>query len=157
MRLGPALDAAPGWRPVTEDLYEIAERVREYDDLALLVRDDAGRLGLARYIEQWPGRPGGAYVLARECIDRTNGGSPLSGVPDGRVLLDMQLSDGHRRIRGSFDSFVRRSRDERERARARKRRHELDETMEHAEKIAHLAYTKDFGWKPHMRVTKAVG
>lgn len=155
MRLGPALDAAPGWRPVTEDLYEIADRVREYDDLALLVRDDAGRLGIARFNGRWPGRVGGDYVLARECIDPYDG-SPLTGCPDARVLSDMGRTDGHRRLRGSFDSYVRRQRDAHERVRARKRAQEMDEHMYHAEHVAHLAYTKDFGWKPSMRVNRAI-
>lgn len=156
VKVGSELVAAPGWFVVDADLYDIAGRVREYDSLArLVVEPESGKFGLARWNERWPGRPGGAFCLARESVDRVNGG-PLTGVPDARVLWDMRLSDAHTQITTSFDAYVRRDRDLRERARRRAYADGLDEQMVHAERIAHAAYTKDAGWKPSIRVPRGV-
>lgn len=156
MQVGSELEAAPGWMAVEADLYDIAGRVKEYDSLACLVVEAAtGRLGIARWNERWPSRPGGAYCLARECVDRVHGGG-LFGVPDARVLWDMRLSDAHTQITTSFDAYVRRQRDLSERARERAFAAGVDEQMVHAERVAHDAYTKDAGWKPSIRVPRAV-
>lgn len=156
MLIGKELEAAKGWFLVDADLHDVSGRVREYDGLARLAFcPETRQLGIARFNERWPGKPGGGYCLARECQDRETG-EYLTGEPDARVLWDMRMSDSHFQIRGTFDSWARKYRDRQEAARRRKRAADLDAMMDDAERVAHAANTKDFGWQPMISVPKKV-
>lgn len=84
------------WRFVESDLYNIAERVTEYDSEARLARqNDTGNLGLARRIASPFDGGGHIWVIARRLHDKETG-EPLTGEPDARVIDEQQSSDAFR-------------------------------------------------------------
>lgn len=86
-----------GWRFVEDDLYGIASRVMEYDDLARLIRqDETGQLGLARWVESNLLIGGGYWAFVREIHDLDTD-APLRGEPDARVMRWMRSSDSRGR------------------------------------------------------------
>lgn len=84
------------WRFVESDLYNIADRVTEYDSEARLARqEDSGHLGLARRIASPFDGGGHIWVIARRLQDKETG-EPLTGEPDARVIDEQQSSDAFR-------------------------------------------------------------
>ena len=147
MLLGRELPAAPGWRLVDADLYDITRRVQEYDRHARLVRDDdTGRLGIARWTS-------GDFLLACECQDWSNG-QPLTGEPDPRVLLDMQNRDSHRIH--SMRVWARRHRDAGRRAEWDRFNAMRDFNGEHAERFVHTLGRKDNGIRNTAAIPRGV-
>lgn len=155
MRLGEPLDLFPEWRTVEDDLYDITGRVREYDPDARLIINEAGDLGLARYDRSSSLIPGGCLILARECVDWTRPDTPaLTGTPDARVLWDQRMSDAHR-IR-NMDSWNRAMRDRRQRAELRRRLTRAEWSRDMAERFVNIHQRKDRGYRPTIRVPKAI-
>lgn len=117
------------WRKVEDDLFGIAKKVTEYDDKAILVRqDETGHFGLARFIRAKDIPEGGAYMVVHRFKDEK--GNPLDGdEPDQRILnrqreTDAYLQDSKRWVRASEMAM------EAERqARARQLREEMAEKV----------------------------
>lgn len=150
MRLGPELPHDPGWEPVEDDLYNISDRVRQYDKDAQLVREsESGRLGIARFSD-----PMREFVLSVVCMDPETK-APLVNCPDGRVLQFMRIADGHARI-NDINGWVRKRRD----ALAAKREAEKAARREWSLSMAHEAVWRrsrvDLGRKPFAQVTKEI-
>ena len=157
MLLGESLVLFPEWRLVEADRYDITGRVREYDPDARLVVNEDGELGLARFDKHSSLMPGGALIYARTCVDWAAGTNPLPelvGTPDARVLWDQRVTDAHR-IR-NFDTWNRAMRDKRRAAEARRKLRNRDWNREMAERFVNIAHRKDLGWRPTIRVPKAV-
>lgn len=155
MRLGPELPYDPGWEAVEDDLYSISDRVREYDEDALLVRESgSGRFGIAHFNRLTNLRPGGCYMLAAICMDPETR-AHLRGTPDARILRFMRIADGHRRI-GDINAWVRRRRD----AMAAKREADKAQRREWSRGMAHEAVWRrnrvDLGRKPFAVVPKEI-
>ena len=143
MLLGQKLPGAySGWRFVEGDLYDIAGRVREYDQEARLVREDgSGNLGLAVWQHNHFQVPGGTWTLAR-IIHDLNTDTPLDGEPDARVIRFMRATDSRR-----FANIETWNRKVKEATRARELRKDLateEGFGDHAERYVH-AYGKDLG------------
>lgn len=95
MRLGPPIQTEiySEWRFVDDDLYDINQRVRNYDkDARLVCEDGSRRLGLARWVKAGDFSAGGAWLLACYLTDPVTG-EQLVGEPDARVLTDMRNRD----------------------------------------------------------------
>jgi len=98
MKLGDPIGSVlyEDWRFVEEDLYNISNRVTEYDSEARLARhNDSGQLGLARRIVAPFDGGGHIWVIARRLRDKETN-DPLDGEPDARVLDEQQSSDAFR-------------------------------------------------------------
>jgi hypothetical protein len=157
MLLGESLTLFPEWRLVEADLYDITGRVREYDRDARLVVNDEGELGLARFDEYSSLLPGGAMIFARICVDWAAGTNPLpelTGTPDARVLWDQRVTDAHR-IK-NVDTWNRMMRDRRHQAENRRKLRNREWNREMAERFVNIAQRKDLGWRPTIRVPKAI-
>ena len=153
MRLGDHLQTEiyADWRFVEDDLYGIAERVKEYDGEARLVRqDESGHLGLARLM---PGdfMPGcaGTWLVARRLSDPETG-EPLTGEPDQRVLTEQRSSDFFRvqdpvrwrkRMHGAWMLELQRRRERFAKA-----------NEEYADRMVHRMSRDSGGWQSHIYV-----
>lgn len=106
----------PGWRFVKDDLYKIAERVERYEN---------GRTRLARYVAKDGHHPEGQlgvmrefhgeldvndpsrkkwWVIAIRCLN--DNGQPMCGLPDQRILRDMERFDTWTRHHGGSKQMV---------------------------------------------------
>ena len=146
MLLGDRLPGAyTDWRVVEADLHDIAGRVREYDSLARLVRnDETGQLGLARWQDNHYLIRGGALAFARAMHDLETD-APLTGAPDERCMRFMRAADS-RRLR-SMREWYRRSRDASYRRESEVEEASYEENHPHAERIVH-AMRKDTSVNP---------
>lgn len=154
MLLGDRMTGAyADWRVVEGDLYDIAGRVREYDEDARLIRQDGtGRLGLARYIDNHYVTGQRGLTFAREIVDLRSD-EHLEGCPDGRVIRFMEATDS-RRIRRMRDWYAR-SLDAMWRAEARQQQKDYEENYEPAERFVHNM-RRDNSSMPFAAVPKAV-
>jgi hypothetical protein len=142
MRLGSDLTFDPGWQPVEDDLYHVAERVQEYDKDALLVREvGTGRLGIAHF-----NKFDGCHTLAAVCKDPSTR-EWLRGCPDGRVLRFMRIADGHSRIH-NIDTWVRMRRDGIEAERQAWKDQYADMHREYAKEAVWRRNRVDLGGRP---------
>lgn len=148
----------PGWNMVPPgDLFDIANRVRELDPDAILVRYvhrdgryPHGQLGIARWIEdEQDGARTQYWWLAITCRD-TVSKQPLTGAPDGRVLQMMRLYDSWRSGNTTQDTLreARRMRREADAAEKREYRGLVGPTVERA---VH-AIRKEAGVQDHVYV-----
>lgn len=154
MLLGDRMAGAySDWRVVEDDLYDIANRVMEYDREARLVRQDGtGRLGLARYIENhyMTGQRGLAF--AREIVDMETD-RHLTGEPDNRVIRFMRAADSHR-IK-DLRKWYARSFDAQQRREAASDWAEYEAQRDPAERFVH-AMRKDLSAKPFAAISRSV-
>lgn len=154
MLLGAQLPLDQGWRVVEGDLYDVANRVREYDPDARLVREDeSGALGLARINREHPVMPGEVLVFAAHSLDPETG-QRLYGEPDARVVRHQRIADGHT-IKNTT-VWARRRRDalRADRERERAGRHEW--SREQAHEFVWRRQRIDLGRRTTMQVPRAV-
>ena len=98
MRVGQPVEGlmTQNWSFVESDLYNICERVKEYDkDAALGVHTD-GHLGLLRYVVT-DFAPSGAWIVCFNLDDPLTEDGRWYGEPDSRVLDQMARADLHKR------------------------------------------------------------
>lgn len=150
MRLGPELQYDPGWEAVEDDLYNISDRVRQYDKDAQLVRESgSGRLGIARFNPSMQ-----THLLSVMCMDPETR-APLASCPDGRVLQFMRIADGHARIK-DINGWVRKRRD----LLAAQRESQKAGMREWSRGMAHEAVWRrnrvDLGRKPFAAISKEI-
>lgn len=97
MKLGSPLKTRiyADWREVEDDLYGIAKKVTEYDDKAILVRqEETGHFGLARWVTNKTFNEGGAYLVVHRFKDAI--GNPMAGnEPDQRILDRQRETDAY--------------------------------------------------------------
>lgn len=154
MLLGDRLDGAyTDWRVVEDDLYHVADRVREYDEEARLLRQEGtGKLGLGRYVPSHyiTGQRGLAF--AREVVDMDTD-VPLTGTPDARVIRFMWAADAHR-IR-SMREWQRRSDEAYFEREAREDQRTYEQFLEPGERFMH-AYRRDLSAKPFAAIARGI-
>lgn len=158
MLLGPPMPAPYSvWRFVEGDLYDIARRVKEYDEDAAVVRHmRTGQLGLARWVRTSELIRGGCWMLAADLSDLETG-LPLRGEPDGRVLRCQRAQDGWylHRTRHASRRHRRRIQDEMWRAEWAQHKRIEDEEGDRAERFV-SALRKDVEWKPRAFIGKGI-
>lgn len=154
MLIGSELPFDDGWHFVEGDLYDIHRRVREYDSEAALVRDsETGELGLARFNNDTPLKPGGAYILSCTCLDpRTR--QPLVGEPDARVVSFQRIADGHRI--DNLTVWARRRRDALAAQRAADKAAKSEWSRHHAHEYVWRHSRIDKGVKPTIAVPRSL-
>lgn len=98
-----------GARFITSDANNIAERVREENDRARLVRLPSGQLGLVEWFPREKMGEGNVEDKAKTSIQAHGGawflvlsfsdddGEPMTGEPDARILTQMQKFDVRKR------------------------------------------------------------
>lgn len=98
MKLGTQVEGlfTDNWRFVEEDLHDITERVKQYDEAAALVRHESGYLGIARYVYHEIS-PGGVWLIAFTLSDPASADGHWYGEPDGRVIEQMARGDMQKR------------------------------------------------------------
>lgn len=154
------LHGMEGWVEVTEDLYDIAARVRDYDAKAILARYRAGdgqfpqgQLAVLRWIdvENEDGTPLRTWYPAIVCKDTD--GVPMTGVPDPRILQMMRLFDAWKAGHETPEKMSRRTRHIREGRAKEKSREAIGPT---SEKFVY-GFRRHMGVKTHAYVPSGSG
>ena len=154
MLIGSELPFDEGWYEVEGDLHDVHRRVKEYDPLALLVRSsESGHLGLARFNQDSPLIPGGAYFLSVTCLDPVTK-APLQGEPDGRVCSFQRIADGHRI--DNLTVWTRRRRDAMAAQRAADKAEKAEWSRGHAHEFVWRHSRIDKGRKPFAAIPKEI-
>jgi hypothetical protein len=144
--LGDRLTGAyTDWRVVEDDLYHVADRVREYDSEARLIRnDESGQLGLARWVDNYDltGKRGLTFARAMHHLEDD---APMTGCPDGRVISFMRAADS-RRFK-DMREWYRRSAEAHDQRELGEWNKSYEENRPHAEQYVH-ALRRDLSAKP---------
>lgn len=98
MKIGEPVEGlmTHNWSFVVEDLHDITQRVKQYDQSAALGVHTDGHLGILRHVTA-DYIPEGGWVVAFNLDDPATEDGRWYGEPDGRVIEQMGRADLHKR------------------------------------------------------------